>query len=366
MEHLKQETVDQIVGTSVAQRLSSGARPPITDDHAAHIIQLTRWGQTGLAADHLLFPEINGSLAGTVSGLIRGLNILFASSKPAERDPKTVLTERLYLRQVAYETLLETALNFYGLESRWLKDAEKSEALSYIRNALDEWEATEREESGFTVARAVLNKWLAKMKRVQKGVSMAARAAARIEEGLDFEKKVLNTFLEKAEKEITGNIYYRMVKEERCKFGNDYALGLRWLRHLGFEQVSTNPVLAARAYQDEPSLYQTFKDEFKGTPIIKSGLPLFPSMEMRLPSLRPFLPCGTTFTSFGPSFSTFERPRAGASSAFSSIRISPISSKRAFETCSRRSPLLPRTLPPMTSTFWQATGSMRTGEDPTW
>ncbi len=42
-----------------------------------------------------------------------------------------------------------------------------------------------------------------------------------------------------------------MVKEGKCKFGNDYALGLRWLRHLGFEQVSTNPVLAARAYQDE-------------------------------------------------------------------------------------------------------------------
>ena len=50
-----------------------------------------------------------------------------------------------------------------------------------------------------------------------------------------------------------------MVKAGGCKFGNDYALGLRWLRHLGFEQVSTNPVLAARAYQDEPVLHQIFQ-----------------------------------------------------------------------------------------------------------
>jgi hypothetical protein len=38
---------------------------------------------------------------------------------------------------------------------------------------------------------------------------------------------------------------------------------LRWLRHLGFEQVSTNPVLAARAYQDEPSLTEKFREEVK-------------------------------------------------------------------------------------------------------
>ncbi|MDP2969283.1 MAG: hypothetical protein Q8P64_08785, partial [Deltaproteobacteria bacterium] len=65
------------------------------------------------------------------------------------------------------------------------------------------------------------------------------------------------------------NIYYRMVKEGLCKFGNDYAIGLRWLRHLGFEQVSTNPVLAARAYQDEPSLTALFRDDVKRHPDFK-------------------------------------------------------------------------------------------------
>src|SRR4030043_1945671 len=101
------------------------------------------------------------------------------------------------------------------------------------------------------------------MKRVQKGNSMVAQTALRIEGGLDFKKNVLVDFLKSAEKEIKGNIYYQMVKEKRCKFGNDYALGLRWLRHLGYEQVSTNPVLAARAYQDEPALTEIFCDEVR-------------------------------------------------------------------------------------------------------
>jgi hypothetical protein len=87
-----------------------------------------------------------------------------------------------------------------------------------------------------------------------------------MEEGLDFRRKVLVDFLKKAEGEIKSSVYYRMVKEDLCKFGNDYALGLRWLRHLGFEQVSTNPVLAARAYQDEPELTGLFRGELKHHP----------------------------------------------------------------------------------------------------
>jgi hypothetical protein len=266
MDRLKQETINHIVDSSVPEKLSIEARPPITDDHAAHMVQLTRWGQTSLAADHLLFPEINGALIDAVAGVIRELNILFVSAKPVQNDSEAVLSQKINFRQYAYEVLLEMALNFNGLESRWLNDSEKAESLAYILNAIDEWETREREENAFTVARAVIQKWLARMKRVQKGTSMVAKTAARIEQGLDFEKKTLSILLEKAAKEIKENIYYRMVKEGKCKFGNDYALGLRWLRHLGFEQVSTNPVLAAIAYQDEISLHQIFRDEFKRHP----------------------------------------------------------------------------------------------------
>ncbi len=70
MKALTQETINQIVNLSHPERLSLEARPPITDDHVAHILQLTQWGQTNLAADHLLFPEMNGILSKTVSGVI--------------------------------------------------------------------------------------------------------------------------------------------------------------------------------------------------------------------------------------------------------------------------------------------------------
>jgi hypothetical protein len=81
MKRFIQGTVHQVVQFSLPERLSLRTRPVMTDDHVAHMLQLTRWGQTGLAADHLLFPEMNGHLARTVRGVIRELNILFASSK---------------------------------------------------------------------------------------------------------------------------------------------------------------------------------------------------------------------------------------------------------------------------------------------
>jgi hypothetical protein len=64
--------------------------------------------------------------------------------------------------------MLEMALNFYGLESRWLNEEEKAESLGYILNALDEWENREREEKGGSIAEAVISKWLSKMKRVRR------------------------------------------------------------------------------------------------------------------------------------------------------------------------------------------------------
>ena len=90
MARVNQETINQIVNSSVPERLSLDARPPITDDHAAHITQLTQWGQTSLAADHLLFPEINGALTKTVSGVIRRLNILFVSAKPVPNEDRAI------------------------------------------------------------------------------------------------------------------------------------------------------------------------------------------------------------------------------------------------------------------------------------
>jgi hypothetical protein len=266
MPAITQEAIQKMVDSSIPERLSLEKRPPVADDHVAHILQLIQMGQTCLAADHLLFPEMNGILSQTVSGVIQRLNILFARSRMLRDDTNESLSRRIHFRQYAYEALLELALNFYGLESRWLNEEEKSECLEYLLNVLDEWENLERKEGNSSIGVAVIRKWLSEKKRVQKGNSMVARTAQRIEESLNFEKNILIEFLRKAEKEIKGNIYYKTVKEGKCRFGNDYALGLRWLRHLGFEQVSTNPVLAARAYQDEPGLIETFREEVKKYP----------------------------------------------------------------------------------------------------
>lgn len=255
--------------SSLPNSLSLSESPPHLDDHVAHLLSLVQRGQTTLASDHLLFPEINGRLAETVGGFIRELNLSFFLSRPLLDASKESLEQKIRLRAHAYEALLEMALNFYGLESRWLDEKEKGDSLGYIFHALQEWENLEREEDESSVAEAVLVKWLSRMKRVQKGNSMVARTALRIEEGIDFKKNLFDQFLKKAKTEIQENIYYRMVREEYGKFGNDYAIGLRWLRHLGFEQVSTNPVLAARAYQDEPSLTALFCDEVKRHPDFK-------------------------------------------------------------------------------------------------
>jgi len=260
---LTQEQIEQIVASSRPERLADPAKRPIPWDHAAHAVQLALWGHPTLAADHLLFPELTGALPAVVAGVIRQLNVRFAQARLQAGEPEPLFARKVRDRQFSYETLLEMAVNFTGLESRWLDAEERRAAGRSIQAALGEWEAREAAEGKTSVAAAVVRRWLARMKLVQKGVSMVARTAVRIEEALDFGKPVILEFLRKAQAEIEGNIYTRMVREGRCRFGNDYALGLRWLRHLGFEQVSTNPVLAALAYQDDPGLGRLFQADVK-------------------------------------------------------------------------------------------------------
>ncbi len=269
MQKITQKEINKIVQEKRPEPLSLQQNPPIFWDHSAHLIELTRMGQTTLAADHLLFPEINGELSKTVGDFIRRLHPLFVTSRPISKDSPKSFSQNLSFRQYAYEVLLEMALNFYGLESRWLDPKEKAHCLQFILHTLEEWEGIEQKEGECSIASAVIEKWLLKMKRVQKGNSMVAKTALRIEETLGSGKHLFPQFLKKAEEEIKSNIYYQMVNQGLCRFGNDYALGLRWLRHLGYEQVSTNPVLAARAYQDDPSLIEIFREEVRRHPTFR-------------------------------------------------------------------------------------------------
>jgi len=138
-----QEQIDQIVAASRPERLSGPGKHPIPGDHAAHVVQLTGWGQTTLAADHLLFPELNGFLPGVLAGVIRQLNIQFAGARLLAEDSEAEASRKIRQRQYSYETLLETAINFLGLESRWLNGVERLQAVGSIRGALAEWEARE-------------------------------------------------------------------------------------------------------------------------------------------------------------------------------------------------------------------------------
>jgi len=260
---LTQQQIDRIVMNSRPERLSDPGKRPIPSDHAAHVVQLTGWGQTTLAADHLLFPELNGVLPDIVAGIIRQLNIQFAQARVWPGDSEEEIARKVRQRQYGYETLIEMAINFYGVEGRCLESASRGQAVLSIRGALTEWEMREAQEGSGSVAVAVVRRFLERMKLVMKGGSMVAKTAMRIEQALDFKAPFLNAFLDECWDEIDNNIYAQMVCQGYCRFGNDYALGLRWLRHLGFEQVSTNPVLAAQAYKDDPDLSRIFQDEVK-------------------------------------------------------------------------------------------------------
>ena len=186
-----QEQIETLVAASRPERLSDPGKRPITGDHAANVVQLTAWGQTALAADHLLFPELNGCLPGIVAGVIRQLNIRFVGAGLHAGDSPAEVARKIRDRQYAYETLLEMAINFCGLESRWLDAAERCQAVGSIRGALAEWEAREAAEGQGSVAVAVVRRFLDRMKLVQKGISMAAKTALRIEQALDFGKPIL-------------------------------------------------------------------------------------------------------------------------------------------------------------------------------
>ncbi|MCS7120382.1 MAG: transaldolase family protein [Nitrososphaerota archaeon] len=240
--------------------------PPPSLDHSHHVVYLTLKGHTRLAADHLLHQEMRGRLVETLQNVVRQLNFVFNVSLLNGFNEREIL-----ICGRAYDTLLNMALNFYGFERKIVGFSEKEvdEALEIIVRTLEDWERLEREElfngKEALIARTVVKENLNEMERVMQKVyrppgAMVAYIAKEIEKKID-EKNILKSFLEAAKESIRSNIYYKASELGICKFGNDYALGLRWLRHLGFVQVSTNPSLAAIAYDDDPSQWEGYKGE---------------------------------------------------------------------------------------------------------
>lgn len=242
--------------------------PPPSVDHASHIAYLTLKGYTKLAADHILHPEMKDRLAETVGNVVRQLTLAFNQALLEKDSEKSVI-----LCSRIYDTLVNMALNLVGLETKIVgfSDAEADVALSLLKTALNDLETLERngvfggEQNEPLVAKAVVDGVLTEMKTVMKVVyrppgAMVAHAAEEIEMNLD-NKNIIESFLNLAKQQTQENIYYKWSASGAGKFGNDYALGLRWLRHLGFVQVSTNPSLAAIAYDDDPAQWEGYRGE---------------------------------------------------------------------------------------------------------
>jgi len=244
-------------------------------DHADHVVYTALKGHVRLAADHLLHKEMIGKLENVIRNIIRKLDIVFHTSILSLGEGVEEKTNILNCARI-YELMLEMALNFSGLESKKIigfSEEELEKAVELIRRALNDWENFERSILGRAeIAKAVVEGMLAEMKKVMSKFyrppgSMLSYMAKEIEKRLK-EDSIMESFLTAAIDQLKNNIYYKIGEVGLCLFGNDYALGLRWMRHLGFVQVSTNPVLAAIAFEDDPSLWEGYKvesfcDDFK-------------------------------------------------------------------------------------------------------
>jgi len=249
-----EQSMRSIVFKGRREGLSS---PPRSSDHAGHVVATALAGHTELAADHLLNREMKGQLDVVVGNVIRQLNLEFVKGAQVGG----ALDEaKVRSRQMAYEVLAEIAMNLYGIEGSVVgfSNEEVTEVLGHIASTLAMWEYIEGRE-GSSICCYVVERYLGEMRKVFSGNGMVAKMGDEIRRKL--QTVLVSEYVKAAGSVLQDNIYYVMAKRKVCKFGNDYAIGLRWLRHLGYVQVSTNPVLAARAYDDDPELMERFVEE---------------------------------------------------------------------------------------------------------
>ena len=195
-------------------------------------------GHSLAVADRVLIDPEPGSLAGRVDDLI----VAVTSDGNAEE---------------VCRTLIRLGMNFAG------RDAE------IVGYGADETEAalgkvlTAAAATDVGKMKGVVDEFLADMKSVNAQDSLSGLLAERIEVGLDASDPG-GSFLKELKSEMRSGVYWEMIGNGYCKFGNDFARGLEYLRHYGFCQVSTNPVLAAKAFDEDPGLADTLKEEIAG------------------------------------------------------------------------------------------------------
>lgn len=195
-------------------------------------------GQSLAAADQVLIDPQAGALDSRVEELV---SVLQSDDFPAAE---------------VCRTLIRLGMNFAGRDAEIVGYGtdESDAALDRVLAVIDDLEGA--------VMADVVAEFLADMNSVNLNDSLSGLLAERIEAELN-NASPGRSFLTLLKQQMRGGVYWRMVGEDYCKFGNDFARGLEYLRHYGFCQVSTNPVLAAKAFDEDGSLAEQLKSEIE-------------------------------------------------------------------------------------------------------
>ncbi len=155
------------------------------------------------------------------------------------------------------QTMIRLGMNFAGRDAEIVgySTGEVESAFKRVIQFIAQLDPSLKNAMGLAVAQV-----LADMKSVNRSDSLPGLLAERIEAHLD-PADPAGSFLCLFKGQVRTGVYWRMIGEGYAKFGNDYARGLEYLRHIGFCQVSTNPVLAARAFDEDPGLTEELKEE---------------------------------------------------------------------------------------------------------
>lgn len=207
------------------------------------VAQLLEEGDTLPVADRILVGPHPGKLVERVESLLREIR-----QSPTEES--------------ASQALLRVGMNLAGRDAE-LVGYSAAEAEQGLGRVLTELDAQTPQQNAATAA--AVNTLLADMKSVNKADSLPGLLAERIEPELQADAPG-RSFLESFKRHVRSGVYWRMIGEAYGKFGNDFARGLEYLRHYGFCQVSTNPVLAAKAFDEDAKLPEQFKEEIADHP----------------------------------------------------------------------------------------------------
>lgn len=209
-------------------------------EHDFHAVAAAfKEGKTLAVADQILIDPTPHTLLGRLDNLI-----------------KTILESGGTGDKIC-TALIQIGMNFAGKDAGIVGygDEEIEKALRRVLTVID---GLEPETAAFM--RPVVDGFLADMKSVNRADSLSGLLAERVAAALD-DANPGRSFLMLLKKQMRSGVYWKMIEEGYCKFGNDFARGLEYLRHFGFCQVSTNPVLAARAFDEDPRLTETLKIE---------------------------------------------------------------------------------------------------------